>query len=249
MADDSENNTFLFADHLVLDDSPTRDFYKSVLQGLIHKNNNVLGVVQGFSSLILMDEVSKSVRDNIEQMRNAANTASDLARVILTASGCSRVACDPISLEEMIPHIEQTAGECCEKNGVPLQFTTRPHLPRVLADGGKLSELLTELIRNAAEAAGEVPAGEVAIDILPPGEASPIEEGRVDFFIRNSSGPLSPEAIREAFIPFHSSKSSEHFGLGLTAAGVLSGQMGMRLGLRHSEGTTTAWLSLPVANE
>lgn len=248
MADESETNAFLFADHLVLDDSPTRDFYKSVLQGLIHKNNNVLGVIQGFSSLILMDDVSKSVRDNIEQMRNASQTASDLSRVILTASGCSRVVCDPISLQELIPHIEQTAGECCEKSGVPLQFTTRPNLPLVLADGGKLSELLTELIRNAAEAAGEIPAGEVAIDILPPGEASPLEDGRVDFFIRNSSEPLSSEAIREAFIPFHGSKSSEHFGLGLTAAGVLAGQMGMKLGLRHSEGTTTAWLSLPATS-
>jgi len=38
---------FLFADHLVLDESPTRDFYKEMLRGWAHKNNNVLAVVQG----------------------------------------------------------------------------------------------------------------------------------------------------------------------------------------------------------
>lgn len=248
MGDDSQTSSFVFADHLVLDDSPTRDFYKTVLQGLIHKNNNVLGVIQGFSSLILMDEVTKSIQDNVGQMRDAANTASDLAKIMLTSSGCSRVSCESISLAEMLPHIESTAGELCEQHGVPLQFTTRPDLPNVHADGGRLSELLTELIRNAAEAAGEVPAGEVAIDILPPGEASPAEERRVDFFIRNSSEALSAETLREAFTPFHGSKGSQHFGLGLTTAGVLAGQMDMRLGLRNSEGTTTAWLSLRAAD-
>ena len=52
MADDSNANSFVFADHLVLDESPTRDFYKSVLQGLIHKNNNTLGVNGSPSELL-----------------------------------------------------------------------------------------------------------------------------------------------------------------------------------------------------
>ena len=56
MADSDPASSFFFADHLVLDESPTRDFYKTIFQGLIHKNNNVLGVIQGFSSLILMDD-------------------------------------------------------------------------------------------------------------------------------------------------------------------------------------------------
>lgn len=248
MADDSQNSAFFFADHLVLDESPTRDFYKSVLQGLIHKNNNVLGVIQGFSSLILMDEVSKSVQDNVEQMRDASTNASELAKIMLTSAGCARVSCEPMNLGELLPHIERTAKERCEALGVPLQFTARPDLPLIVADGGKLSELINELVCNAAEAAAEIPNGEVAIDILGPGEASPPEERRVDLFIRNSSADLSPEAIREAFVPFHSSKSSHHYGLGLTTAGVLAGQMKMRLGLRSTEGTTTAWLSLPAAS-
>ncbi len=245
--DSTAANAFVFADHLVLDESPTRDFYKSALQGLIHKNNNILGVVQGFSSLILMDEVPSGVKENVEQMRDSAIIGSDLSKVILTAAGCARVTPETISLSDLVPHIERTTREKCEAAGVPLQFNARSGLPAIVADGGRLIELLVELIKNAAEAAAAIPGGEVAVDILPPGEASPVEENRVDFFIRNSSETLSPEKLRDAFAPFHGNKTSEHFGLGLTTAGVLAGQMSMRLGLRSADGTTTAWLSMPAA--
>ncbi len=247
MADDSTANAFVFADHLVLDESPTREFYRTVLQGLIHKNNNTLGVIQGYSSLILMDDPPKSVVENVEQMKTSSNQASELAKVILTAAGCARVKPEPTSLTDLLPHIEATAREKCQAAGVPLQFQAGENLPLVMADGNRLIELLGELIRNAAEAAAGVSGGEVAIDILPPGEASPAEEKRIDFFIRNSSVDLSPDQIREAFEPFEGNKSNDHYGLGLTTAGVLAGQMNMRLGLRNAEGTTTAWLSLPAA--
>lgn len=242
-------STFFFADHLALDESPTRDFYKSMMQGLIHKNNNVLGVVQGFSSLVLMDDdVPSGIRENVEQMRNAAQNGTDLSRVILTAAGCARVSPDRASLGDLLPHLERTARALGEKHGVPLAFHVRPALPPIVADTSKLSELFNELVKNAFESAATISDGEVVIDVLPPGETGPSTEPRVDILIRNSSADLTEEKIRESFIPFHGSKGSNHFGLGLTTAGILAGQMKMRLGLRNHEGTTTAWLRIPVAD-
>ncbi|MCB1235034.1 MAG: HAMP domain-containing histidine kinase [Verrucomicrobiae bacterium] len=251
MADsDTPQASFLFADHLVLDQSPTREFYRSLLQGLIHKNNNVLGVISGFSSLILMDNaISGSVRSNVEQMKDSAQNATDLARIILTSAGCARVSADRVSLKDFMVNAERNARALAEEAGVPIRVNVSPSLPPVTADVSKLGEVLTELTKNAVEAAASLPdgGGEVAIDVLPPGEASPIEDGRVDYFIRNSSENVSPEKLREWFVPFHTGKGGAHFGLGLTTAGVLAGQMGMRLGIRNTENTTTAWLSLPVA--
>ena len=60
-------------------------------------------------------------------------------------------------------------------------------------------------------------------------------------------GLLDEETLRRYFLPFETSKGSEHFGIGLTAASILAGDMGTRLGLRSSEGTMTAWLAIPVA--
>ena len=49
-----ERPQFLFADQFILEDSANADFYALLLKGLTHKLNNLLAVIQGFSSLILM---------------------------------------------------------------------------------------------------------------------------------------------------------------------------------------------------
>ena len=38
---------FIFADNYRLDESPTRNFYELFLKGLVHKHNNLMGVIQG----------------------------------------------------------------------------------------------------------------------------------------------------------------------------------------------------------
>ena len=69
----------------------------------------------------------------------------------------------------------------------------------------------------------------------------------VDIFIRNTGDTLSPEKIAEAFIPFTTTRDSNHYGIGLISAGVLCGAMGMKLGMKSADGITTVWVQMPVA--
>jgi C4-dicarboxylate-specific signal transduction histidine kinase len=242
---DNAANAFVFADHLKLDDSPTRDFYRVLLQGLVHKNNNVFGVIQGFSSLILMEsQLDSGVKENVEQMKESSISASDLAKTILTSAGCSRVKPEPTALGDFLPWIESNARELCDNHGVELVFNGGTDLPKVSVDSTRINELFGGLIKNAAEAAAGPPGGKVAIDLL---EVS-TDENRVDLFIRNTTlKDFSPEELLKLYEPFHTTKdASVHAGLGLTTAGILAGQMGMRLGLRSADNTMTAWLSMPT---
>ncbi len=244
----SDGGQFVFADHHVLDNSPTRDFYRVLMQGLVHKSNNMLGVIQGFSSLILMeDDLDGSVKENVEQMRDSAVNSSELNKIILIASGCARVAIEPVNLNSSLAYTEQTARAICSAQGVDLSFSAGANLPSVLADSTRLNDIVFELVKNAAEGAAAVEGGEVAIDFLPPGEVTPAAEGRVDLFVRNTGNDIPADKLLKAFEAFHTSKDNSHYGIGLTTASVLAGQMGMRLGLRSAEGTTTAWLSMPTA--
>jgi len=243
-----QDSDFHFADLLILDDSPTRSFYKSLLQGLIHKNNNTLGVIQGFATLISMEDgLNEEMTENIGHMRHSITNSSELAKLILTAGGCANVDSEPADISVMLPYLEQTSKAICDKLGATLQFNQAASLPSVFADTGRFQELVRELIKNAAEATVESGQGEVVIDVLPPGSVSPSENERVDIFVRNTCKDIEPDKLKKVFEPFYTTKDNSHYGIGLTTAGVLAGQMKMRLGLRSSEGTTTAWLSIATA--
>ncbi len=238
---------YLFADHLVLDESPTRDFYKELLRGLAHKNNNLLAVVQGFSSLILMtDGLDENTVESVRQMRTSALHNSNLSERILTAGGCVRISPQSLNLADFLPLMESKFAEICRACGASLSMVVSPSAPPVLADASRLKEIILNLIQNAAEGAGK--GGTVELLLLAPGEMSPKGEGRVDLLIRNDGPGISEDRLPKVFQPFMSTKGHDHFGLGLTIAGVLAGQMKMRLGIASTPGATTAWLSAPRAS-
>ncbi len=243
-----QDSDFHFADLLILDDSNTRAFYKNLLQGLIHKNNNTLGVIQGFATLISMEEgLNEEMTENIDHMRHAITNASELAKIILTSGGCANIEPEAADISVMLPYLEQSSKSICEKLGATLQLNQNSPLPPVLVDNGRFQELVRELIKNAAEATVESGQGEVVIDILPPGSITASENHRVDIFVRNTCKDIEADRLKKVFDPFFTTKNNNHYGLGLTTAGVLAGQMKMRLGIRSSEGTTTAWLSIATA--
>ncbi len=238
---------FLFADHLVLDESPTRDFYKELLRGLAHKNNNVLAVVQGFSSLILMnDDLDENTRENIEQMKNSSQNSSSLSERILTAGGCARISTQSLNLADFFPLMDANLRSVCESRDVNFTLNVADGVPPIVADTSRLKEVLVELVKNGAEAGAHDPAGHVQLDVLELGALSPKNEQRVDIVIRNNGPTIAEDRLPNIYKPFYSTKGSESFGIGLTTAGVLSGQMKMRLGIASGDGVTTAWLSAPI---
>ena len=234
---------FIFADDYRLDKGTTRDFYQLFLKGLVHKHNNLMGVIQGFSSLILYeDDLDPSVRENAQQMQDSARAASELNKELLTASGCVHFEdqLGTVQLDSMWPFLMEKCEGICKAGETTLQERKKDNLPPVTGDNGYISEIVTRLVNNAAEAG----AGTVAIDVFGPGEAS--SGNNVDLFVRNKCKEISETEMAKAFEPFYSSKTAEHFGLGLTTAAVLAGQMGMRLGIRCKEETFTAWLAMPA---
>jgi C4-dicarboxylate-specific signal transduction histidine kinase len=229
--------------------SPAGDYFNALMRGLTHKQNNFLAVIQGFSSLILMsDGLEASVKENLDHMKEAAQGAAGLTERILAASGCVRLNPQPINLREYIPLVEGTLRAPCTRLGVGCQVNVDPETPAVLADNGRLKDILCELITNAAEAAalgGGQPA--VALDILAPGKVAESRPGCVDIFVRNSGPAIAPEKVKDFFRPFHSTRDSKHYGIGLTISSVLLSQMGATLGVRSDATATTVWVSLPAA--
>ena len=105
---------FVFADDYNLGQNSTRRFYEQFLKGYIHKHNNLIGVIQGFSSLILYDDtINEEVRESAEQMQSSAKVATELNREIMGASGCGRVEVGVVKLSDVLPYWKGKCEEIC----------------------------------------------------------------------------------------------------------------------------------------
>jgi signal transduction histidine kinase len=230
-----------------LGDGPTRRYYENLFRGLAHKLNNQTSVVHGFSSLLLMqDNLDSGVRDNLSHMKEASNQMSALMSRVLLLAGCGRPAPQRVQFAEFLARMDRPMRELMYGLGVPFTANIAKDLPAIQADPSLLRELLMELLRNAAEAATAAGNGQVAFDTFAPGQASPIGTPHVDMFIRNSGQTIPPGKIATAVEPFHGTKGSDHFGLGLTTAAMITRNLGGKLGIRSHQGTTTVWLALPA---
>lgn len=238
---------FVFPTHLQLGIEHSDGFHQELLRGLTHKLNNLLAVIQGFSSLILMtDDLDAGVAENMQHIREASVGVSALSERIRAAGGCAKLSLQPLNLNEYLTVVEGALVEPFNKNNVQLEADVQPGLPPIQVDPSKLKDILIELLRNAAEAAGKA-NGRAMLKIAGPGVITPAEQRRVDILISNTGSQIAQDKLPEVFRAFHGNKNSNHLGLGLTIASMLSHQMNLQLGIASENNTTTLWLSCPVA--
>jgi C4-dicarboxylate-specific signal transduction histidine kinase len=238
---------FVFPTYLQLGHEHSEGFHQELLRGLTHKLNNLLAVIQGFSSLILMTEgLDAGISENMQHIREASVGVSNLSERIRGAGGCAKLQSQSLNLNEYLGVVQTTLLEPFTKNNVQLEVDVTQGLPTVNVDPTKLKEVLVEVLKNAAEAAGQV-GGRAMLKIAGPGVFTPAEQRRVDVLVSNTGTTISPDKLQQVFRPFYGSKTSNHLGLGLTIAAMLCHQMGVQIGIASENNTTTVWLSCPIA--
>jgi signal transduction histidine kinase len=194
----------------------------------------------------MTDGLDENTIESVQQMRTSALHNGSLSERVLTAGGCARITPQTLQLLDFLRLMESKFIDICKVTGANLTMSLSAKAQPVTVDSSRFKELVLELVKNAAEAAGKI--GKVEILLLSPGEMTGSADGRVDLVIRNSGQTITEERLPQVFKPFMTTKGHDHFGLGLTIAGVLAGQMKMRLGLASGDGITTAWLSAPAAS-
>lgn len=237
---------FAFPSNLNLSAETADGFHQELLRGLTHKLNNLLAVIQGFSSLILMNEdLEPGVLENVQHIREASVNVSSLSERIRSAGGCAKVSPQPLNLNDYLAVVDASIQEPFTKAGVSFQMEVQPGLPQILVDPTKFKDVLTELLKNAAEAA-QKGNGQALLKVCGPGVITPAEQRRVDILVTNTGSQIPAEKLEDVFRPFYGTKNSNHLGLGLTIAAMLSHQMNLQLGVGSENSTTTFWLSCPA---
>lgn len=245
---DQQTDTYIFAPPTPLGEGSVRTYYNRLLKGLAHKLNNQTSVVQGFGSLLLMqDDLSDETRQNIQHMKRSGEEICSLMGRVLTLAGCAQSTGQAIQTNGFLNTLCNSVRKMDTAVDVPFETRIAADLPTLKCNPSRLRELLIELLHNAFESASKG-GGQVALDAFAPGTYTPASDNRIDIFIRSSGVEFPAGKIAEAFAPFVSTKSSEHFGLGLSVAAVLAHDIRARLGVCCENGTTKVWLSVPVAD-
>src|SRR5687768_18623743 len=99
---------FVFPTSLQLGHEHSDGFHQELLRGLTHKLNNLLAVIQGFSSLVLMNEdLDPGVAENMGHIREASVGVASLSERIRSAGGCAKITLQPLGLNEYLGVVEQ----------------------------------------------------------------------------------------------------------------------------------------------
>jgi PAS domain S-box-containing protein len=194
--------------------------------GIAHDFNNILGVILNYADFVA-EEIGEAspVRDDVEEIRRAAERAAALTRQLLIFSRREVVRPEVLDLNLVVSELDRLLRRVLGEH-VELETRFAPDLALVEADPGQLEQVLMNLAVNARDA-------------MPSGGRLVIETANVELEAADGDGPPSPHvglivsdtgvgmtpAVRErVFEPFFSTKPrSEGTGLGLaTVYGIVA---------------------------
>lgn len=124
--------------------------------GVAHDFNNMLGVIQGYTELLIkqMEQESPLFSDLLE-IKKAAEYSADLTRQLLTFARKQTVSPQPVALnmriEEMYNILKRLIGE-----NIELLWKPGQDLPFVLIDPSQLDQILANLCLNARDSITDV---------------------------------------------------------------------------------------------
>lgn len=230
--------------------------------GIAHEFNNQLAVVLGTVELEVRDLAPQHpVREGLEDIRAAAESASGLTQRLLAYAGDSRAERARVPVLGLMSGVRERVQDACGR-GVTVHFDFSKAAGDVKVERGLIEECVLHLVRNASDAMPDggdllirldrerVPHGGLNQAILPPppGDYAVIE-------VRDSGDGIAPGDVQRIFDPFFTSRSSgpsaglglavvhgavASHGGGITVSSARGGGAVIRLYLPAETGTPTA---------
>jgi len=220
--------------------------------GMAHDFNNLLTVVLANADLVLesLPPEHTDLRDEVNQMIQAAKRGSEMVRKLLAFSRRDTIERRAISLEAVLSETRALLVRLLPAN-IIIQHEVSSDLPGVLADTGAVQHMLINLATNArdAMATGGVLTMRGALDPLvvrPDGTMGPM----VTVTVEDTGRGMDAEVLEHLFEPFFTTKRpGEGTGLGMSMVHALVHQLDGTVRVQSTVGVgTTVTIALPPAD-
>jgi two-component system, cell cycle sensor histidine kinase and response regulator CckA len=220
--------------------------------GVAHDFNNLLTAINGRTEFLAESKnLDASQREDVEEIRLAAERAASLTRQLLAFSRKQVLTPRVIDLNEVVgtmePMLRRLIGE-----DILVQIVQQPGLGHVMADKGQLEQILLNLCLNARDA---MPNGGVlkietgsASAAVPGVSATPPQASRIVMLSVSDTGQGMDDHTREhIFEPFFTTKpEGKGTGLGLSTVYGIVQQSGATIAVDTALGRGTSFkISFP----
>ncbi|MFL5638292.1 MAG: ATP-binding protein [Gemmatimonadaceae bacterium] len=190
--------------------------------GIAHDFNNLLTVIMSYSSLLLSDlGTDQAIREDIEEISDAAERAASLTRQLLAFSRKQVLQTQAVSLNTIVTDVEKMLRRLIGED-ISLKTALDPSLPLITADPGQLEQVLINLAVNARDA---MPNGGVLTIATASAQLSSeqgerhigAQSGRyVMLAVTDTGSGMTKEVQQRLFEPFYTTKGpGKGTGLGL----------------------------------
>ena len=215
--------------------------------GVAHDFNNLLALILNYAAFVA-EETNGSVRDDVEQIRTAAESAARLTHQLLIFGRRERAQPEQLDLNVMVEEVRELLSRSIGKH-IQLLVRTQPSLPAIRADRGQIDQVLLNLAVNARDAMPEggtlvVATRSIDLDENDACLRDDMQPGRyVELSVKDTGLGMSPEVVSHVFEPFYTTKPpGQGTGLGLaTVYGIVS-EAGGSIAIQSDVGVGTTIL-------
>ena len=193
--------------------------------GIAHDFNNVLAAISNYASVLLKDiPAGDSRRDDVDEIRKAAERGGSLTRQLLAFSRRQVLRPQIVSPNALVADLEKMLRRVIPEH-VRLVAVLSAGVGHIRVDPGQLEQVLLNLVVNARDAmpqGGTVTLTTKNVDLDQPYQTPHVvvEPGRYVALAVNDSGVgMDPDTQARIFEPFFTTKAPDTgTGLGLSTA-------------------------------
>jgi PAS domain S-box-containing protein len=175
--------------------------------GVAHEIRNPLGGIKMAMGVLATHEGDALSREMIETMRSGLVEIEAIVSHLLDYTRETRLDRQPYDVERIARQVVTALAEDARGRGVAMSCEAFPQVLVALVDGPKLRQVLTNVVRNAVEAAERRPGGRVDVRCLG-------RNGSVLFVVADNGVGMTTEERERMFLPFFTTKPTGT-GLGL----------------------------------
>ncbi|MBU6399912.1 MAG: PAS domain S-box protein, partial [Verrucomicrobia bacterium] len=192
-------------------------------RGIAHNFNNILAVIQGYASLLMMaEDLPTQVTDYARKISQSTDRAAALTRQLLAFSQREEMQPEDLDLNEVLESMANMLQPILGED-VTLRVSHGAERPLIHADLGKIEQIVLNLAINARDA---MPQGgqiflateEVVVDEAHARRNPEAVRGRfIMVSVSDSGSGIAPEHLPHVFDPFFTTKEvGQGVGLGLS---------------------------------